>query len=141
MASTARKNSSGNASDQSVENGERYTDFYHHMLTSSWPLLLLQIAGAFALANFAFAIACYADGGIENAHSFGDVFFFSVETMATVGYGKMAPASVASHLLMSIEALGGLFGFALVTGLIFAKFSQPTARMRFSRFAVVSMRD
>ena len=142
MASTVRKNGSSNTSDQSAENGERYfTDFYHHMLTSSWPLLLLQIAGAFALANCAFAIAYYADGGIENAHSFGDVFFFSVETMATVGYGKMAPASVVSHLLMSIEALGGLIGFALVTGLIFAKFSRPTARVRFSRFAVVSMRD
>lgn len=126
-----------------VDGDGYFTDFYHHLLTSSWPWLLAQIAIAFGGANALFAAAYYFNGGIENARpgSFGDVFFFSVETMATIGYGKMAPITLVAHILMSIEALTGLIGFALVTGLIFAKFSRPTARVRFSRMAVISRRD
>ena len=123
---------------------ERYfSDFYHHLLIASWPSLLIQIAFLFGAGNALFALGYYLDGGIENARpgSYADVFFFSVETMATIGYGKMAPVSLFSHILMSIEALTGLMGFALITGLVFAKFSRPTARVRFSRFAVISIRD
>lgn len=120
-----------------------YADIYHHLLTSSWPLLLLQITVAFFALNGLFALGYYLDGGIENARpgSFADVFFFSIETMATIGYGRMAPVTVVSHILMSLEALSGLIGLALVTGLIFAKFSRPSARVRFSRKAVISTRD
>jgi len=118
-----------------------FTDFYIYLMTCSWRLLLMLIAGAFFIANGTFAIAYFLDGGIENAHSFADTYFFSVETMATVGYGKMAPVTFIAHALMSFEALTGLLGFALVTGLIFAKFSRPTARVRFSRYAVISRRD
>jgi inward rectifier potassium channel len=128
----------------SLEDGERYfADVYHHLLTSSWPALLLQIAGAFAVANAIFALGYLLDGGIANARpgSFADVFFFSVETMATIGYGQMSPVTFVARVLMSIEALTGLIGLALVTGMIFAKFSRPTARVRFSRVAVISKRD
>ena len=124
--------------------GDRYfSDFYHHLLTSSWPSLLLQIALLFGVGNALFALGYYLDGGIQNARpgSYADVFFFSVETMATIGYGKMIPVTWFSHVLMSFEALGGLMGFALITGLVFAKFSRPTARVRFSRVAVISNRD
>jgi len=124
--------------------GERYfTDFYHHLLISSWPSLLLQITSAFIALNTIFAFAYLMDGGIDNARpgSFLDVFFFSVETMATIGYGRMSPLTVPANILMSIEALIGLMGLAVMTGLIFAKFSRPSARVRFSRMAVVSMRD
>ena len=126
-----------------LDGGGRTTDFYHHMMTSSWPLLLLQIAAVFFLANAVFALGYLLDGGIENARpgSFSDVYFFSVETMATIGYGKMSPVTFFAHLLMSFEALTGLMGVALVTGLIFAKFSRPSARVRFSNLAVVSLRD
>jgi inward rectifier potassium channel len=118
-----------------------FADLYLYLMICSWPLLILQIAAAFFLANGFFALMFYLDGGIEHARSFADNYFFSVETMATVGYGKMAPVSFFAHLLMSFEALTGLLGFALVTGLIFAKFSRPTARVRFSRHAVISQRD
>ncbi len=120
-----------------------FTDLYHHLLTSSWPALLAQIAAMFVILNAAFALGYLSDGGIANARpgSFTDVFFFSVETMATVGYGRMIPVTLLAHLLMSVEALTGLIGFAVVTGLIFAKFSRPTARVRFSRVAVISPRD
>jgi inward rectifier potassium channel len=118
-----------------------FADVYHHLLTSSWPFLLFQIAVGFFAINALFAVGYYFDGGIANARTFADVFFFSVETMATIGYGKMVPVSMMAHVLMSFEALTGLTGLALMTGLLFAKFSRPNARIRFSRHAVVSLRD
>jgi inward rectifier potassium channel len=126
-----------------TEGATIFGEFYHHLLTSSWPLLLLQIAAAFFGLNALFALAYYLCGGIEHARpgSFSDVFFFSVETMATIGYGQMAPVTFAARALMSLEALTGLTGLALMTGLMFAKFSRPTARVRFSRCAVISRRD
>ena len=124
-----------------AEDDRLFTDFYHHLLTSSWPALLLQIVIAFVVINTVFAFGYYLDGGIENARSFSDVFFFSVQTIATIGYGKMSPTTMVSQILMSVEAVCGLINFALITGLIFAKFSRPTARVRFSRVAVISKRD
>ncbi|MGH8011878.1 MAG: ion channel [Candidatus Binataceae bacterium] len=119
------------------------TDLYHFCLTARWSLLLFLMAASFALANAIFAALYLLDGGIENARpgSFADVFFFSVETRATIGYGKMSPVTLVANVLMSIEALVGLTGLAVVTGLIFAKFSRPTARVRFSRKVVVTIRD
>jgi inward rectifier potassium channel len=129
---------------QAPELGARYfTDLYHHLLTSSWPSLLLQIVIAFIALNALFAVGYLIDGGIDNARpgSFGDVFFFSIETMATIGYGRMSPLTLPANILMSIEALTGLIGLAMMTGLIFAKFSRPAARVRYSRNAVVCVRD
>ncbi|MGH7918217.1 MAG: ion channel, partial [Candidatus Binataceae bacterium] len=119
------------------------TDLYHFCLTARWSLLLSLMAASFAIANAIFAALYLLDGGIEHARpgSFADVFFFSVETMATIGYGKMSPVTFVANVLMSIEALVGLTGLAVVTGLIFAKFSRPTARVRFSRRVVVAIRD
>src|ERR1700730_8197695 len=95
------------------ERDRLFTDFYHHLLTSSWPALLLQILVAFIAINVLFALGYFLDGGIENAHSFSDLFFFSVQTIATIGYGKMSPVSIVSQILMSVEALTGLINFAL----------------------------
>ncbi|HVC45223.1 MAG TPA: ion channel [Candidatus Binataceae bacterium] len=128
----------------SVDGSERYfTDFYHHLLTSSWPFLLFQIVCALAFANLLFALGYYFGGGVENARPghFDDLFFFSVETMATIGYGKLSPVGLVANVLMSVEALFGMISLALMTGLIFSKFSRPTARVRFSRIAVVTPRD
>ena len=120
-----------------------FTDFYLQLLTSSWPALLLQIVGAFVVINLIFALGYYIDGAIENARPdhFSDYFFFSVQTIATIGYGKLSPTDLFSQILMSVEAVTGLINFALITGLIFAKFSRPTARVRFSSSAVISKRD
>jgi inward rectifier potassium channel len=129
--------------DEQRQDSGAFADLYHHLLTSSWPLLLAQIAAGFFALNALFAVAYYLDGGVANARpgSFGDLFFFSVETMATIGYGRMAPVSLLAHILMSFEALTGMIGLALTTGLIFAKFSRPSARVRFSRCGVISPRD
>lgn len=127
------------APDDGLEDRGYFTDIYHHLLTSSWPLLLVQIMVAFFALNAIFALGYYFDGGVENARpgSYADVFFFSVETMATIGYGRMAPVTLLAHILMSLEALTGMIEIALMTGLIFAKFSRPSARVRFSRHAVI----
>ena len=123
--------------------GRWLEDLYHYMLTASWPILIVLIGGFFFIANVFFALGYYWDGGIENTHSgsFSDMFFFSVQTMATIGYGKMEPITLFSNILVSIEALFGLLGLAIMTGLTFAKFSRPTARVRFSRYAVIGPRD
>jgi inward rectifier potassium channel len=120
-----------------------FEDLYHFLVTSSWPALIGLIAAGFAVANLVFAFGYYLDGGIENARpgSFTDAFFFSVQTMATIGYGKMVPVSMFTNILVSIEALSGLVALALMTGLVFAKFSRPTARVRFSRYVVIGPRD
>jgi inward rectifier potassium channel len=120
-----------------------FEDLYHFLVTTSWPALIGLIAAAFTLANLLFATGYYLDQGIENAHSgsFADMFFFSVQTMATIGYGKMEPVTLFSNILVSIEALTGLLALALMTGLVFSKFSRPTARVRFSRNVVIGPRD
>ena len=120
-----------------------FEDLYHFLVTSSWPALIGLIAAAFTVVNLLFALGYYFDQGIENARSgkFADMFFFSVQTMATIGYGKMEPVTLFSNILVSIEALTGLLALALITGLVFAKFSRPTARVRFSRYVVIGPRD
>jgi inward rectifier potassium channel len=119
-----------------------FGDFYHQLLTSSWPRLLLQVAIAFVAVNALFALGFYLNHGIANADgSFLQAFFFSVQTMATIGYGQLVPKGILANILMTAEALSGLLAFALVTGLVFSKFSRPTARVRFSRHAVISVRD
>ena len=125
------------------EPARAFDDLYHSLVTASWPGLIARIALAFTIANLIFATGYYFDQGIENVHShdFIDMFFFSVQTMATIGYGKMDPDTFLAEVMMSIEALTGLVGLAMVTGLVFAKFSRPTARVRFSRVAIVSNRD
>jgi len=118
-------------------------DLYHNLVTAPWPVLIGVIAAAFAATNLLFALGFYLDHGIENvrSHDFIDMFFFSVQTMATIGYGRMEPVTLVSNILVSIEALTGLLALALMTGLVFAKFSLPTARVRFSRFVVIGPRD
>lgn len=71
------------------------------------------------------------------AGEFFDYFFFSIETLATVGYGAMSPASFHGHLVASAEILTGMVGIAITTGLVFARFSKPTARILFSDCAVI----
>jgi len=115
-------------------------DIYHLTLTLSWPVFLALIGATFLGVNALFALAYLGDAnGIENARpgSFGDAFFFSVETMATVGYGIMSPKSVYSHLVSMTEIMVGMLGFAVATGLMFARFSRPRSRILFSDVAVI----
>ena len=119
-------------------------DVYHSLLTTAWAQFFALVLVTYLGANLLFAAGYLAIGdGIEEARpgNFSDAFFFSVQTMATIGYGKMAPRGLAANLLVTLEALIGLLGLALVTGLVFAKFSRPTARVIFSRNAVITRFD
>lgn len=109
-------------------------DLYHRYLRASWPVALGAIVAAFLVMNLAFALVYVAVGGVEGARpgSLFDAYAFSIETMATIGYGEMHPSTTASHLVVMVEAVTGLLVTAVVTGLAFAKFSQPTARIVFS---------
>ena len=119
-------------------------DTYHLILNLNWPGFAGFVFGVYLLINLVFA-ALY----MLNPHavaemspgSFFDAFFFSVETLATVGYGHMYPASFYGHLIAMLEIMVGMFGLAVITGLIFVRFSRPTARMYFSKVAVISPSD
>lgn len=116
-------------------------DSYHWMLTLSWPHFFLLVGFLYLLTNLLFAAAFFAvPGSVANARpdSFLDVVFFSIETLATVGYGFMNPGSTYGHVVASTEILLGMVEVAAVTGLLFARFSRPTSRILFSDVAVVS---
>ncbi len=119
---------------------------YHALLTLSWPRFFLVVVAGYFVANLGFALLYYLCGphALDGWHTgsafarFEDAFFFSVQTLATIGYGRMSPNGVLVNLIVTVEALVGLLGFALATGLLFARFSRPTARILFSRTAVVA---
>jgi len=115
-------------------------DFYHALLRLPWSGTIAVICAAYLLANALFAIAYLEIGGVSHAAvgSFKDAFFFSVQTMGTIGYGAMSPASTAANVVVVIESIVSLLLTALVTGLVFAKFSRSTARFVFTRRAVIS---
>jgi inward rectifier potassium channel len=119
-------------------------DLYHFLLVSSWLRLLAILVALYVGSNALFACAyLLGDRAIVNARpgSFADAFFFSVQTMSTSGHGVLAPRTSYANVLMATEAFIGLLGLAMVTGMIFAKFSRPTARVLFSRVALMTRRD
>jgi inward rectifier potassium channel len=118
-------------------------DFYYFLIASSWPVLLVCFMGIFLATNALFGALFAYFGGVESARpgNFVDGFFFSVETMGTIGYGEMTPRSVPAHLLVTIESMLSMLFLAVVTGLVFAKFSRPRARVVFSQKAVVAPRN
>jgi inward rectifier potassium channel len=119
-------------------------DLYHSVLTLKWWQFFLGVGAAFVVANALFALAyALSPGSIANARSgsFEDAFFFSVQTMATIGYGQMAPASRFGQVLVTIEAVIGVLSFALITGVTFSRFARPTARVLFAERAVIGPRD
>jgi len=116
-------------------------DLYHALLARPWPVTLAVIAvGALAL-NLVFAVAYWRLGGVANAHGFLDCFYFSVQTSGTIGYGGMVPVGRAANTLVVVESVASLLVTALATGLVFAKFSRSTARIRFATRPTISTFD
>ena len=111
-----------------------------------WWSFFLVVSLSYLLINalFAAAYALCGPGALSHLGArapggvFVQAFFFSVQTFGSIGYGRIAPLSLAANLLVVLEALAGLFGLALATGIIFARFSRPTAKVIFSRRAVVA---
>jgi inward rectifier potassium channel len=117
-----------------------WKDLYHRALLVTWPIFFASLAVLFLLLNTTFA-SLYMLGHAPIANQapagFAGAFFFSVETLATVGYGDMHPQTVYAHGVATLEIFVGMSGIALATGLIFARFSRPRANIMFSRYVVV----
>lgn len=119
---------------------------YHTALGLPWPRFLSYLAAGYLGLNLLFAAAYLlcGPGALADANHTMDgsvllrAFFFSVETFATIGYGAVAPVGFAANAVVTVEAFVGLLSAALVTGLVFARFSRPTAQVRFSRVAVLA---
>ncbi len=118
-------------------------DLYHELLGAPWSVTIGFIVALVLAMNVAFALVYLATGGIANARhgSFNDAFFFSVQTMGTVGYGYMYPQTLAANLAMTAETVAALVVAALATGLVFTKFSMPVAKLEFARNAVLYLQD
>jgi inward rectifier potassium channel len=124
----------------------RYVHPYLFLLNVSWPVFILMLLAAYFVANVAFALIYwqFADGQLigNNAITpwgrFLNDFFFSSHTLTTVGYGNIAPNGLTANIVSSIEALAGLLAFAIATGLLFGRFSRPSARIGFSRKLLVA---
>lgn len=121
-----------------------FHDLFHHFMTVSWPRLFATLAAFFIVFDLLFGFLYFlAPGCIANLNppGFAGDFFFSVETLATVGYGEMHPETFYGHLIAMIEIFVGLMSLALITGLMFARFSRPRARFLFTRNGVVRIID
>jgi inward rectifier potassium channel len=120
---------------------EVWRDAYHTLLTISFTRFLALIAAVFISIHIVFTCLYMLDPyGITNARpgNIADHFFFSVLTLSGIGYGSMLPKSGYIEFVVSLEAFLGLFNLAIATGLMFARFSRPTARIMFSNIAVVA---
>ena len=128
--------------------GRTWRDLHAYMflISTRWTVFFLLVLAAFVVVNTLFAGVYMAVGAdhIKNAYAtdeestFLNVFFFSFHTLTTVGYGNMYPKGVAANIVASIEALVGLMAFAIATGLLFGRFSKPTARFAFSEKMVIA---
>jgi len=120
------------------------SDAYAKMLAASWKNTIALMVAVYLGINLIFALAYLSLGdGIEHAQpgSFADAFFFSVQTVATIGYGGLLPKGLAANILVTIESMFGFAYYGMVTGLMFSKFSRPTARILFSDKAIIGMHD
>jgi inward rectifier potassium channel len=116
---------------------------YHFLLNLSWPKFFGIYLLGYCLVNVTFAAAYYACGpeALAGGADLGRVwqtFFFSIETFATIGYGNIQPVGLVANLLVSLEAVVSLLSFALATGLVFARFSRPTAKIIYSKHAIIA---
>lgn len=124
------------------EKRELLRDVYHTLMRLRWSITLGLIAAAFLALNVLFAIAYLVVGGVQGSSgSFFDALAFSVETFGTIGYGTMYPASTAANTLMIVQSIVSLIFTALATGLVFTKFSRPTTRIGFSKYAVITQHE
>jgi len=125
----------------------RTADMYNALINLQWGYFNLMVFLAYVLINILFALI-YVGLGIENLDGiklqgtdfqhFMDAFFFSAQTISTVGYGHISPSGLATSFAAALESLIGLLSFALATGLLYGRFSRPSAKIRYSKNMVVA---
>jgi inward rectifier potassium channel len=117
-----------------------WKDAYHFLLTMPLPAFFGVMASLYLSINLLFGLLYFLVGGVDGVKpgDFPAAFFFSVQTLGTIGYGEMAPRSFAAQAIVTVESFFGLFNLAIATGLLFARISRPTARVLFSDRAVVT---
>jgi inward rectifier potassium channel len=118
-----------------------WRDPYHLLLTIPWIGFLAIVSVAYLTLNALFALAYLAGGDCLNGAkpgSFSDAFFFSVQTLASIGYGAIYPKTFYANCLVTLEAIASLLLIAVVTGLSFARFSRPIAKVLFSHFIIIN---
>jgi inward rectifier potassium channel len=121
-----------------------WTDLYHRAMTVYWPVFFGSAAAIFVALNATFAlIYSLGDNPIANAGNRNalELFYFSIETLATVGYGDMHPQTNYGHAVATVEIFTGMCFLAVLTGLVFARFSRPRARFVFAQEAVVATHE
>lgn len=140
-------NKDGSFNVKRTHSGFHVSDIYHYLITVDWSTFLLLLFSFFIFINLLFAFA-YSLVGIQDleGHQEGgpfllrllNSFFFSVQTFTTVGYGGILPGSILSNLVASFEAMSGLLGFAVATGLLYGRFSKPSSKIVFSDRAIIA---
>jgi inward rectifier potassium channel len=121
-----------------------WRDPYHLLLTIPWLGFMGIVSVSYLGINAIFALAYLAGGDCikgATSGSFSDAFFFSVQTLASIGYGAMYPQTNYAHFVVTLEAIASLLAIAVVTGLAFARFSRPVGRVLFSKYALVTTYD
>lgn len=125
----------------------RHYEIYHSLITMSWAKFIFLIFFSYTVVNFLFAGIYYVMGpeklSMDTSHmhedeKFMEVFFFSSQTLTTVGYGRIAPVGPLASTVSSIEAMLGLLGFALATGLLYGRFSRPQSKLLYSENAIIA---
>ncbi len=121
-------------------------NLYQQLIRQSWPRFIITVICFYVSVNFLFSLIYLIIGvdhlvGLDRStmmNRYWDAFFFSAQTLTTVGYGRISPAGFVTSMTAAFESLAGLMGFALATGLLYARFSRPQARMLFSKNALIS---
>ncbi len=139
------KNGLPNIEKRGVHFFERISWFHSMLALPRWKFYTLIFA-FYIIINLVFAIIYYVAGvedlsGLKTGNEiekFGEAFFFSAQTFTTVGYGRISPSGFGTSSIAAIEALIGLLSFALVTGLLYGRFSKPTAYIKFSGNAIIA---
>src|SRR5579872_1848292 len=121
-----------------------WADISHRCMTASWPAFIIGAAVVFVIFNAIFAVFYWiGDQPVSNvAHNdFIDYLYFSIETLSTAGYGDMHPQTHYGHFVATVELFTGIFSMSLMTGLVFARFSRPNARLLFADNPVISSHE
>lgn len=121
-----------------------WADIFHRLTLLSWPQFFLVVFLIYFVVNCFFS-SLYMLIGVEHLQGirgtslieqFWGAFFFSAQTLTTVGYGHVAPVGLVASALSSVESLVGVLGFAIASGLVYSRFSRPIPKILFSRNAI-----